>query len=72
MPKIMFKKCHMCGHVIEPQQEPERCEKCRKSFLPSNYFEKIHTKDKVDFKHLFSNTDELYEEDLIKGFHVLW
>lgn len=68
----MFKKCHMCGHVIEANQEPERCEKCRKSFLPSNYFQKIHDKKNVDFKHLFSNSEDLYEEDLVKGFHVLW
>lgn len=72
MAKTIFKKCHMCGHVIEAQVEPKRCEKCRKSFLPSNYFEKIHSKEKVEFNHLFSCSDDLLEENLIKGFHVLW
>lgn len=72
MPKIMFKKCHVCGHVMEATHEPERCEKCRKSFLPSNYFQKIHTKEAQDYKHLFSQSEDLCEEDLIKGFHVLW
>ena len=72
MPKIMFKKCHICAHVMEASHEPERCENCRKSFLPSNYFQKIHGKETYDYKQLFSNTDELCEEDLIKGFHVLW
>ena len=72
MSKIMFKKCHMCGHVIEAASEPERCEKCRKSFLPSNYFQKIHAKENTEFKQLFSSSEDLCEEDLIKGFHVLW
>ncbi len=72
MPKIMYKKCHICGHVMETTHEPERCDSCRKSFLPSNYFQKVHAKNTNDYKHLFSASDDLSEEDLVKGFHVLW
>lgn len=72
MPKVMYKKCHVCGYVMETTQEPQRCEKCRKSFLPSNYFQKVHSKDVHDFKHLFSQSDDLCEDSLVKGFHVLW
>jgi len=72
MSKVMFKKCHVCGHINEAALEPDRCGQCRKSFLPSNYFQKIHAKETNDFKQLFSPCEELCEEDLVKGFHVLW
>lgn len=70
--KVIFKKCHMCGHLMESAYELEKCKKCKKCFLPSNYFGKVHAKNSEEFKKLFSNSDELREEDLIKGVTTLW
>lgn len=72
---VLFKKCHICGHIIESEFEAQRCESCEKSFLPLNYFSKIHDeniKTTDDFKQLFDDCNALCEEDLIKGIHVLW
>lgn len=69
---LLIKKCHLCGHLNEGHKEPERCGSCNKSFLPSHYFAKVHAKNSHEFKELFSSTEELHEEDLIKGLHVLW
>jgi hypothetical protein len=68
----LIKKCHCCGHLMESSTEPERCEKCNKAFLPSRYFSKIHAKNSEEFRQLFEESQELHEEDLIKGLHVLW
>lgn len=68
----LIKKCHCCGHVMESKKEIERCEKCKKSFLPSQYFTKVHAKNTEEFKQLFAASEDLHEEDLIKGLHVLW
>ena len=46
--------------------------KCKKSFLPCNYFNKVHAKDSSEFDEMFLTTSELDEEDLIKGIYVLW
>lgn len=61
----------MCSQTTESEKELERCPKCNKSFLPLNYFEKIHNKD-AKYHELFSKSDHIHEEDLIKGIHVLW
>ena len=46
---------------------------CGKSFLPLNYFAKVHDHEgKTDFKDLFSNINELQEDDLVKGLYVIW
>ena len=68
----IIKKCHVCGHVNESQKEMQRCGKCEKSFLPLNYFGKVHAKNSDDFSKLFCKASELHEEDLIHGLHVLW
>ena len=70
--KLLIKKCHMCGQLIEASVEQEKCVCCGKSFLPLNYFEKIHDHKDLKFKDLFSETNELHEEDLIKGLYVIW
>lgn len=70
--KILIKKCHICGTVAESYSEVKKCDNCKKSFLPSNYFGKVHAKNSEEFAKLFSSSDELYEEDLIKGIAVLW
>jgi hypothetical protein len=70
--KKLVKLCHVCNQVTECERELERCPKCNKSFLPLNYFEKIHGQEKQHFKDLFTDSEHLYEEDLIKGIHVLW
>ncbi len=68
--KLIIKKCYVCGEMSETTKEPERCTTCGKSFLPLNYFTKIH--DHGEFKHLFCDTNDLGEEDLIKGIYVIW
>jgi len=70
--KVIIKKCHCCGHLMETYREAQKCGSCKKSFLPSNYFGKVHTKNSEDFKNLFLTSDELHEDDLIKGMYVIW
>ena len=70
--KIILKKCHVCDHLNESENEPRRCQKCNKSFLPSNYFTKVHAKNTEEFERLFASSDELQEEDLIRGIYVIW
>ncbi len=70
--KVLLRKCHVCGEVIESVVEPKKCPSCHKSFLPLNYFSKTGANGKTDFDNLFSETDELFEEDLIRGLYVLW
>ena len=70
--KIIIKKCHMCGHICDGHQEPQKCTKCNKSFLPINYFAKVHSKSQADYEKLFAFGHELHEEDIIKGLTVLW
>lgn len=70
--KVMIKKCHVCGHVMENGQEIKKCEKCNKSFLPNHYFFQIKPLSSKEFSDSFCSVDELHEEDLIKGIHVLW
>ena len=70
--KLLIKKCHICGHIMESSQEVQKCGKCKKSFLPVNYFSKIHSKSQKDYEQLFAYGHEIYEEDLIKGLTVLW
>ncbi len=70
--KLLIKKCHMCGHIHETHQEPQKCAKCKKSFLPVNYFAKVHSKSQKEFDKLFAYGHEIHEEDLIKGLTVLW
>ncbi len=68
----LIKKCHCCGHIMESKKEVQKCGECNKSFLPLNYFSKIHAKNSEEFKNLFCKSDELHEEDLIRGINVLW
>lgn len=70
--KILIKKCHVCGTVMEGFAEQKKCTGCKKSFLPSNYFGKVHAKNSKEFNELFSSSDNLHEEDLVKGINVLW
>lgn len=70
--KLIVKKCHVCGHVTESHQEPQKCKQCKKSFLPANYFSKVHSKSQSDYEKLFAYGHELHEEDVIKGLTVLW
>ena len=41
-------------------------------FLPFHYFNKVHAKNSEEFSNLFSHVDEINEEDLVKGIHVIW
>ncbi len=70
--KLLIKKCHMCGHVSESSQEVQKCQQCKKSFLPVNYFTKVHTKNQSEYEQLFAHGHEIHEDDLIKGLTVLW
>jgi hypothetical protein len=70
--KVLIKLCHRCGELNENYVEPEKCASCKKAFLPSNYFSKIHAKNTQEFKKLFLHIDDLHEEELIKGYNVIW
>lgn len=70
--KTLIKKCHVCGSISESSEEVMRCPSCKKAFLPTNYFGKVHTKNSQDYSELFIASDKLHEEDLIKGLSVLW
>jgi hypothetical protein len=68
----IIRKCHCCSQVTESDTEVEKCLSCGKSFLPLNYFEKIHGKSEYKFDELWAKSHELEEEDLIKGLFVIW
>ena len=70
--KLIIKKCHMCGHIMESAEEIKKCGECQKSFLPVNYFSKVHSKNQKEYDQLFAAGHELHEGDLIKGLTVLW
>jgi hypothetical protein len=70
--KSIIKKCHACGEIIESFHEVEKCPRCKKSFLPCQYFGKVHAKNTSEFKQLFSHVSELQEETLIKGLYIIW
>jgi tRNA(Ile2) C34 agmatinyltransferase TiaS len=70
--KLLIKKCHVCGHIMESSEEVQKCHKCKKSFLPSNYFHKVHSKNQKEYEALFAGSHEIHEQDLIKGLTVLW
>jgi len=69
--KSIIRACHTCLKVNESPKELERCMHCDKPFLPLRYFEKVHHKNQK-FEQYFSSSDQLEEEDLIKGLFVLW
>ena len=68
----IIKKCHCCGQVAESEKEIQKCVSCGKSFLPLNYFDKIHGDAEYKFEELFSEVSEIEDEDLIKGLYVIW
>ncbi len=70
--RTLIKKCHCCGTIMETHREPQRCTGCGKSFLPTQYFGKVHAKNEAEFKELFSNACELEGELLIKGLTLIW
>lgn len=70
--KMIIKKCHVCGEIHESFQEVQKCSKCKKSFMPANYFTKVHAKNTKEFQNLFCDAEELFDEDLILGLNVLW
>lgn len=69
---VIIKRCHKCGQMMESPKELMRCIRCGKSFLPSNYFSKVHAKNSSDFENLFAEATELHEDDLVKGISLLW
>jgi hypothetical protein len=70
--KLLIRACHTCLKINESQQEQERCMHCNKAFLPLRYFEKIHHGKEAKWENNFSSTEQLDEEDLIRGIFVLW
>lgn len=69
---LLIRKCHVCGQLVESEQEQEKCCQCGKAFLPLNYFEKIHGDPDQKFQDLFSFSDEIDEDSLILGIYVVW
>lgn len=68
----IIKKCHVCGQLHESSEELQKCIRCKKPFLPLNYFEKVDSITANDYQYTFSSVHELEEEDLIRGLYVLW
>lgn len=69
--KVIVRRCHMCGQLTESHKEQSKCCGCGKAFLPLNYFQKVHDQNN-NFDELFASSNELTEEDLVKGIFVLW
>ncbi|MBP9675060.1 MAG: hypothetical protein KBD63_08205 [Bacteriovoracaceae bacterium] len=69
-----FRKCHMCFQVAESLHEIEKCPHCKKSFMPLNYFQKVHGQNVSDIKNaqLFAPAQDLAEDDLLYGLMALW
>lgn len=70
--KSLIRLCHSCHKVNEAPSELERCLHCNKSFLPLRYFEKIHGSKNKNWASHFSASEDIEDEDLIKGLFVLW
>ena len=70
--QVIVKKCHVCGHINEGEEEMKQCGHCKKSFLPLNYFGKIHNGSSEGLAQLFCRAHELTEDDIIRGLYVLW
>lgn len=68
----LIKACHVCTKVTETEKELERCPHCTKSFLPSNYFEKIHFAPNAKLRDLYDVSDDVEESHLIRGLQVKW
>ena len=71
LPKMLIRQCHKCDQLVEAPKEQENCLCCGKSFLPLNYFEKIHDHS-GNFAELYADSTEIDEEDLVKGIFVIW
>ena len=69
--KMIVRKCHKCGQLVEAPKEQESCACCGKSFLPLNYFSKVHDHT-GEVTELYADGEELNEEDLVKGIFVIW
>jgi hypothetical protein len=69
---LIIKKCHVCGQIVESSNEVKRCPSCKKSFLPSNYFARVHESESEGFQELFQDSTELDEYYIIKGIQVIW
>jgi len=75
--KLLIRKCHVCGQMIESVVEQEKCSCCGKYFLPLNYFQKIHDHNdseqkSTNYQDLFAESHELDQDDLVKGLYILW
>ncbi len=70
--KLIIKKCHLCGQINSGYKEPHKCTQCKKSFLPLNYFSKIHSSSSSEYENLFASSNEIHEEDVVKGLTVIW
>mgnify|MGYP003963910791 CR=1 FL=1 len=70
--RVIIRKCHMCGELIESPREAVRCPKCNKSFLPLNYSGATQVHSEKDFFKLFSDAGQLEESDTIFGLFVIW
>ncbi len=70
--KLIIRRCHLCGEVIESYSEVEKCTDCNKHFLPLNYFGKVHATNSAAYLQLFEEASTLHEDDLIKGLFVIW
>ena len=65
---VLIKKCHVCGALFETHKELKKCLKCKKSFLPCNYFNKVHAKDSNEFED-FITFQPNFGLDLCTKFH---
>ena len=69
--RTVIRKCHKCGQMTESTKEQEACISCGKSFLPLNYFAKVHDHS-GSIKDLYASSNDIYEEDLVQGIFVIW
>lgn len=69
--RLVIRKCHKCGQMTESIKEQPACSGCGKSFLPLNYFAKVHDHS-GEVNELYANGNDLLEEDLVQGLFVIW
>lgn len=69
--RLVIRQCHKCAKMTESVKEQESCASCGKSFLPLNYFTKVHDHSGA-INELYAHSSDILEEDLVKGIFVIW
>jgi len=64
--------CHKCNTLSSDYHEVKKCGNCGQSFLPTNYFKKVHSLKGVDYDDLYDSVSNIDPSLLLKGLTVIW